>query len=148
MGNGVFIMKEPVPYYAYLNFLTDSKTYKPEGDGLLPASNVEYDDARLYCASIGGRIPTLPEMVRAYRLAFTKAWQGATGNFLKPNLVFRVSPEYSLWTSTSEDTSYLGGDNFAVYTPGADSVVYEDDGYNDRNLSFLCAMDAKDVKKE
>lgn len=112
---------------------------------LVPVTEVDQADAQSYCQAQGGRLPSWEELSLAYYFAFTKNWQGKTGEFLKPNLIFEIDNKHALWTNTAEGSGFLKGDNFRIFTPGLADERYEDDGFESAKISFLCVKD--EVKK-
>lgn len=140
----VFIMKG---YVREIDWLRLADDYKGEAfEGMLsPATEVDHSQATAYCEENGGRLPSYEEISLAYHFAFTKKWQAKVGNFLKPNLALKINGQHSLWTNTVEGAGYLKGDNFRIFTPGANTERYEDNGFESAQLSFLCVKD--EIKK-
>jgi len=138
-GQG-FIMKSYVTERDFIKHET-GEIVDPVPDSLLPATEIEQGDAAEYCQAQGGRLPTWEELSFAAWFAFTKSWQGATGNWLKPNLEFKITPEYSLWTSSPEGKSFLTRDNFRVFTKGKKDSLFIDDGDESSKIGFLCIKD-------
>lgn len=142
----IFIMKSYVREYGWFKYSEGMDEQEELGEIMKsPATEIDQADAEAYCQAQGGRLPSWEELNLAYYFAFTKKWQGRTGNFLKPNLIFKINDKYSLWTNTAQGKGYLQGDNFRIFTPGAVGERYEDDGFESVKLSFLCAKD--EVKK-
>lgn len=140
----VFIMKRYVTDLEYRRFSENIfKLPDAEDDMLYPATGIEHGEALEYCSARGGRLPTWEELRRALHLADTREWQGRTGSFIKPNLEFSVWKDYALWTGTPEGDGFFDGDNFMIFNVENDNITYEDDGYQDDKLSFLCAIDEK-----
>lgn len=132
-----FIMKGYVLEYDWLKATEDFEGEKV-ADLLLPATDMNQAQASAYCENQDGRLPTYDELGLAYYLAFTKNWQGKTGRFLKPNLVFKINPQISLWTSTAQGEGFLTRDNFRIFTGGLKNQRYEDDGFESEAIGFLC----------
>jgi hypothetical protein len=135
----VFIMKRYVTDFEYIRH--KDNIFKVDGEMVFPASEVDHDEASEYCHAQGGRLPSHLELAKAYHFATTKAWQGKTGNLIKPNLTLDIHQEYSLWTATPQSDGFFEGDNFLVFTPKIDEFYYEDNGYSSESLSFLCVVD-------
>jgi hypothetical protein len=136
----VFIMKRYVTtrdwlVYTKSNFESDAVNIDE------PMTDIDQADAAEYCRNQGGRLPTWRELDLAYYFKFTRKWQGKTGRILKPNLVFNITPEYSLWTGSAQGDGYYESDNFRIFNPGLKEPIYYDDGHEAENLGFLCVKD-------
>lgn len=140
-SNG-FIMKSYVTEKDFIKYAT-GENLEGFGDNLSPATEIEQGDAAEYCQSQGGRLPTWKELSLASWFAFTKKWQGKTGDFLKPNLKFEITSKYSLWTSSPEGDGFYTRDNFRIFTRGKKDNRFEDDGVESATISFLCIKDEK-----
>lgn len=137
----VFIMKDYVKEGDWLRYYYSKLEQEDEADMLSPVTEIDHSNAADYCRSQNGRLPSWDELNLAYYFAFTKKWQGNTGNFLKPNLVFKIDSKHSLWTNTAQGKGFLRRDNFRIFTPGAADEHYEDNGFESIKLSFLCVKD-------
>lgn len=142
----IFIMKDYVKDWDMMDEAERERLNK-KGGLKFPAIGVDYDDASEYCSSLGEgyRLPTYDELLTAERIANKKEKRVVTGPVTKPNLVFRSYDDKDQWTSTPQPSTgwffsiRTGGDNYRIYSSKSqDGERYEDDDYDDDNLSFRC----------
>jgi hypothetical protein len=149
----VHIKKDYVKDWDMLT-IAERQRLNKKGGLKFPAIGVSFSEASEYCHNLGEgyRLPTYRELYTAENLAKKKTKKKVSGPVMKPNMVFRVYGDKDQWTSTPQPSSgwffgiRTGGDNYRIYSSKShDGERYEDDGYDDENLSFRCVKEP--VKK-